>query len=231
MFSFKKYRFSKKDKKLAELRALRVALAVLAGLILAGWLVVWQVGKDHARVTEMRQDASQPQQNVPPNTKKIGGPFTLTNQDGKPASDTQFRGKYLLIYFGYTYCPDLCPTGLQSISRALDNLGPQADKVQPLFITIDPDRDTPAAMKEYISSFHPKIIGLTGTPQQIASVAKEFQVYYAKGEKVDEHDYIMDHSSLIYLMDPDGKFVTTFDEEVDPKTIVKTLQTAWGQKK
>jgi protein SCO1/2 len=180
----------------------------------------------------MRHDAQQTstQQVIPPlRGTGIGGPFTLTDQNGKTVTDADFRGKYMLIYFGYTYCPDMCPTGLQSMAHALDDLGPDAKKVAPLFITIDPARDTPAKMKQYAANFHPDIIGLTGTPEQIAAVAKAYQVYYAKGEQVDEHDYIMDHSSLIYLMRPDGSFVTTFDEEVDPAAIVKALHEAWSK--
>jgi len=226
MFRFLKHKFSKKEKKNAELRALIVALAVLAGFVLAAWLVVWQSHQDKSRLLEMRQQASQvqPQQDVPPNTANIGGPFALTNQDGKHVTDADYRGKYLLVYFGYTYCPDMCPTGLQSISRALDQLGSEAAKVQPLYITIDPDRDTPAKLKDYIASFHPRIVGLTGSPPQIAAAAKAYQVYYKRGEQVDEHDYMMDHSSLIYLMNPDGKFITTFNEETDPVAMVKVLR-------
>ncbi len=232
MFKLPKFKLSKKEKKNAELRALIVALAVLVGFLLAGWLVIWQSDKDQNRVAQLREQASQvqTQQTVPPNTARIGGSFVLTNHDGKIVTDADYHGKYLLVYFGYTYCPDMCPTGLQSISRALDQLGGDAKKVQPLFITIDPDRDTPVKMKEYISSFHPSIVGLTGSAQQIADVAKEYQVYYKRGEQVDEHDYMMDHSSLIYLMNPDGKLVTTFNEEADPAAIVKALHAAWENK-
>ncbi len=226
MFKFKKFRLTKKEKRRFELRALHVVLAVLVGLVLAGWLVVWQSGQDETRVLQMqqaaRQETTQPQ--LPPNTLAIGGPFELIDQDGKARSDADFKGKNLLIYFGYTYCPDMCPTGLQSMSRALDQMGDSAKNVQPLFVTIDPARDTPAKMKEYIASFHPAIIGLTGSAEQIAKIAKEYQVYYKKGENVDEHDYVMDHSSLIYLMDPEGKFIATFPEEVAPAVLVKALK-------
>jgi protein SCO1/2 len=232
MFPFRKKKFTSREKKLAELRLLQVTLAVLLGLLLAGGVVVWQMGKDHARVQDMRQMAmhDDPHQTVPPNGMKIGGPFTLINQDGKTVSDTAYRGKYMLIYFGYTYCPDLCPTGLQSMAHALDDLGADAKKVQPIFITIDPARDTPAKLKEYDASFHPDIVGLTGSAEQVAAAAKAYQVYYAKGDQVDEHDYIMDHSSLIYLMDPKGQFITTFDEEVNPATIVDALKKQWNGK-
>jgi protein SCO1/2 len=225
MALLKKRKLTKKEKRTFELRALHVVLAVLVGLVLAGLLVMWQVGKDENRIVQMSQTAKQvtAQPDVPPNTPAIGGPFSLIDQDGKLRTDKDFSGKYLLIYFGYTYCPDMCPTGLQSMSRALDQLGDASKKVQPLFVTIDPARDTPSKMKEYISSFHPDIVGLTGSAEQIAKIAKEYQVYYKKGENVDAHDYIMDHSSLIYLMDPQGKLISTFPEEVDPALLVKAL--------
>jgi len=210
-----------------------MALAVLLGLLLASSVAVYQMSKDKARLMELRLQggAAEVRPDLPPNTAKIGGSFALINQDGKKVTDADYRGKYLFVYFGYTYCPDLCPTGLQSIAHALDQLGPDAAKVQPLYITIDPARDTPEKLKQYVGSFHPRIVGLTGTAQQIADIAKKYQVYYAKGEMVDDKDYVMDHSSLIYLMDPKGKFITTFDEEADPASLVKALRGAWAQKR
>lgn len=217
------------SKRRLESRVLQGALATLAGLILAALLVFWQTNKDEERNHDMQVKASafSPDQPVPPQGDKIGGPFTLTNQDRKTVHDTDFRGKYLLVYFGYTYCPDMCPTGLQGIAHVLDQLGPDADKVVPLFITFDPSRDTPEKLKEYSASFHPRIISLTGTEQEIAAVAKSYQVYYAKAEQVDDKDYIMEHSSLIYVMNQEGHFITTFDENVDPAKIVSTLRNAW----
>lgn len=138
----------------------------------------------------------------------IGGPFTLVNDNGKTVTDRDFRGKYMLVYFGYTYCPDVCPTTLNSIAQAMGRLGAKANQVQPIFITVDPQRDTPAVMKQYVSAFSPSLIGLTGTPAQIAAVAKEYRVYYAKHVTgPGPNDYSMDHSSIIYLMGPDGKFI------------------------
>jgi protein SCO1/2 len=228
MLTFLKQKFSRKERAIAKWSFAHVVLALLAGILLAGWLVMWQSHKDTGRVQELKQAAvetvDQPSP-IPPNTAKIGGAFRLVGQNGQPVSNTDFPGKYLLVYFGYTSCPDMCPTGLQSISRALDTLKADADKVQPLFITVDPLRDTPQRLKEYDSAFHSKIIGLTGTPDQIANVAKEYQVYYEKGD--GDQDYEVEHSSLIYLMDPEGNLVTTFDEEVDPKLIVAALQKAW----
>jgi protein SCO1/2 len=229
MLSFLKHKFSRKEKVLARWSVMHIVIAIFAGIALAGWLVIWQSGQDKGRIEQLQTDAAetvdQPT-SIPPNTVKIGGPFTLISQDNKQVSDTDFAGKYLLVYFGYTSCPDMCPTGLQSMSRALDELKSDADKVQPLFITVDPARDTPAKLKDYDSAFHPKIIGLTGTPDQISAVAKEYQVYYQKDE--GDQDYEVDHTSLIYLMDPSGALVTTFNEEADSSLIVAALQKKWG---
>jgi protein SCO1 len=138
----------------------------------------------------------------------VGGPFTLEDGNGKPVSDRDFRGKYMLVYFGYTFCPDVCPTTLNEVADALDHLGTKADRLQPIFITVDPKRDTPAVMKQYTTAFTPRLLGLTGTPEQIAKVAQEYRVYYAEhrtGPGPD--DYTMDHSSVLYLMGPDGQFI------------------------
>ena len=138
----------------------------------------------------------------------VGGPFTLEDSSGHTVTDRDFRGKYVLIYFGYTYCPDVCPTTLNAVANAIDRLGRKANELQPLFITIDPRRDTPTVMKQYTAAFSPHLLGLTGTPTQIAEVAKEYRVYYAEhrtGPGPD--DYTMDHSSILYLIGPDGRFI------------------------
>ena len=138
----------------------------------------------------------------------VGGPFTLVSGDGHTVTDRDFRGKYLLVYFGYTYCPDVCPTTLNAVAGALDKLGSTADRLQPLFITIDPRRDTPAVVKQYAAAFSPRLLGLTGTPAEIAAVAKEYHVYYAEHRTgPGPNDYSMDHSSIIYLMGRDGRFI------------------------
>ena len=137
---------------------------------------------------------------------KVGGPFALENGNGQVVTDRTFRGKYMLVYFGYTHCPDVCPTTLNAVADALDKLGPLANKLQPVFITIDPKRDTPAVMKEYAAAFTPRLVGLTGTPEQIAKVAKEYHVFYSVTQKAP-NDYEVDHSSVLYLMGPKGKFV------------------------
>lgn len=138
----------------------------------------------------------------------IGGPFTLTDQLGKKVSWSDFDGKYRMLYFGYSYCPDVCPLDLQRLMqgyRLFEKQDPaRAAKVQPIFITIDPERDTQPVVKSYVAAFHPKLIGLTGTPDEIGKVAKAFAVYYAKAGDSPK-DYLMDHSRSPYLMGPDGK--------------------------
>jgi protein SCO1/2 len=137
----------------------------------------------------------------------IGGSFTLIAGDGAPVTERSFRGKWELVYFGYTYCPDACPTTLSTIAETLAALGPLADRLQPLFITVDPERDTPAAMAAYVRNFDPRIVGLTGSPAAIASVAKAFRIIYARHKTGDgPTEYLMDHSSVLIVMDPDGRF-------------------------
>jgi len=138
----------------------------------------------------------------------VGGPFILQNGTGQQVTDRDFRGKYMLVYFGYTFCPDVCPTTLNEVGDAMDKLGAKADRLQPIFISVDPKRDTPEVVKQYAAAFGPRLIGLTGTPEQIAAVAKEYRVYYAERRTgPGSNDYSMDHSSVLYLMGPDGEFV------------------------
>jgi protein SCO1 len=154
----------------------------------------------------------------------IGGPFTLENSAGKTVTARDFRGKYMLVYFGYTYCPDVCPTTLNAVAAALDKLGSKANDLAPIFITVDPQRDTPLVMQRYTAAFSPKLIGLTGTPDEIAKVAKEYRVYYAKHVTgPGPNDYSMDHSSIIYLMGPDGKFIAPVPAEESPATMAADI--------
>ncbi len=150
----------------------------------------------------------------------IGGPFTLTEHTGKVVTERDFRGKFMLLTFGYTYCPDVCPTTLSKMATALDLLGEAATAVTPVFFSIDPARDTPEHLKEYVGFFHPRLRGLTGTPEQVAAAAKVFKIYYAKAKSeagADADDYTMDHSALTYLIGPDGKFLTYFSHIVEAK--------------
>lgn len=140
------------------------------------------------------------------NRGPVGGPFALIDHTGKLRTDEDFRGKLLLIYFGYSYCPDVCPTDLQQIGLAVDGLGARAEAVQPIFITLDPDRDTAAHLADYVPLFHPRLIGLTGSAEQIRRVALAYKVYYAKYPP-DSSDYVIDHSSFVYLVDKAGKYI------------------------
>jgi cytochrome oxidase Cu insertion factor (SCO1/SenC/PrrC family) len=140
----------------------------------------------------------------------IGGAFTLVDENGLTRHPEDFSGKLMLVYFGYTYCPDACPTALQDMSHAIDLLGAKGEQVQPIFITVDPARDTVEQMKLYASNFHPRLIALAGTPAQIAEAAKAYRVYYEKGKSAGADDYLMDHTAFIYLMGRDGEYLSHF---------------------
>jgi protein SCO1/2 len=159
-------------------------------------------------------------------TALIGGPFTLVGRDGKPVTDRAFRGKYMLVFFGFTHCPDICPAELQVMAAALDELGPKANDIIPIFITLDPERDTPPVVTGYVMNFSPRFVGLTGSPEQIAEAAKAYRVTYSKfqeeGAKPD--DYTIDHVALVYLMGKDGKFLTHFDYGTPAAKMAETLR-------
>jgi protein SCO1/2 len=158
-------------------------------------------------------------------TALIGGPFTLVNQDGKTVTDKDFRGRFMLVFFGYTHCPDICPTELQVMAAAMRKLGDKADRVVPVFITVDPERDTPSELKAYLKNFGDEFVGLTGTDAQIAKVAKEYKVAYSKRkEGQGGNDYSVDHSSIIYLMGPTGNFVDHLTFGVTAPQMAKKLQ-------
>jgi protein SCO1 len=140
-------------------------------------------------------------------TPAIGGPFTLVATDGQTVTDQTYRGKWMLIYFGYTFCPDACPTALTNMSMALKRLGNEADQIQPLFVTVDPKRDTRQVLGEYLKSFDPRIVGLTGSKEQALSAAKTYRIYIESRPDEGEDNYLVDHSAYLYLMDPSGKFV------------------------
>ncbi len=153
----------------------------------------------------------------------IGGPFALVDQDGNKVTDKDFAGKPSVIFFGYTSCPDVCPTTLLNLSNWLKAIGPDAEKLNVLFISVDPERDTPAHLKEYLSSFDPRIRGLTGTDDQVAAVAKAYRVYY-KRIPGEDGGYTMDHSSAIYLMDRAGQFVAPLASQTDERIALERLR-------
>jgi protein SCO1/2 len=177
-------------------RLLAIFAAFAAGLVLCLGVIVFVGGRGSG--TSGVQAAA------------IGGPFNLIDQNGQPFSDKDLNGKSFLVFFGFTHCPDVCPTTLFEISEILRNLGPAADNTAALFISVDPERDTPQAMRDYLASFDPHIRGLTGDDAALTAVAKAYRVYYKK-VPLEGGDYTMDHTAIVYLMDKEGRFVAPFN--------------------
>ena len=153
----------------------------------------------------------------------IGGPFRLASSAGGELSNDDLKGKPFIVFFGYTHCPDICPTTVSDVTTWLDALGSEGKQIKALFVSIDPERDSPASLKDYLSSFPDQIVGLTGTPDQIAEVAKEYRVYYAK-HPLKDGDYSMDHSAVIYLMDRDGKLAGTLTYDAKAEDAIAKLK-------
>ena len=188
-------------------RPLVIATAFAASLVVGLLIVFWAMGG----VSKVAQPAA------------IGGPFQLTDQHGKAVTEKNLKGKPTLIFFGYTHCPDVCPTSLFEISEVLRALGKDADKVNAVFISVDPERDTPATMKDYLSSFDPHLEGLSGDPAETAKVITSYRVY-AKKVPTKDGDYTMDHTALVYLMDKDGRFVAPFNMKRRPQDAAADLE-------
>ena len=176
-------------------RLMLVLGAFLAGLVLCGAIILLATGPLST-------------QNGP-QIAAVGGPFRLVNQNEQTVTDQDFKGRPFLVFFGFTHCPEICPTTLFEVSEIIRNLGPDGDRVRAIFITIDPERDTPAALKEYLSSFDPRLSGLTGDPDAIAAVAKSYRAFYRK-VPLEQGGYTMDHTAIVYLMDKQGRFVAPF---------------------
>jgi protein SCO1/2 len=154
----------------------------------------------------------------------VGGPFTLTDQTGKRVTEQDFRGRYMLVLFGFTYCPDVCPSALQVMAAAVDKLGGKADRVVPVLISVDPERDTPAQMASYVKSFHPRLVGLTGSPAEVEAAAKAYRAYVKKvPDPKSTAGYSIDHSSLIYVMGPDGRYLAHFTHATNVDTMADRL--------
>lgn len=158
-------------------------------------------------------------------TALVGGPFTMLNQKGETVTEKSFEGHYTLYFFGFTFCEDICPAEMQVVSGALKELGPDAAKIIPVFVSVDPERDTPKVIGDYVANFDPRFIGLTGTPEQLAVMAKAFHVYYKKvPDEKNAQNYEMDHPSILYLMGPDGKFAKHFPYSTDAKNLALELK-------
>ena len=195
-----------------KLRRFFLPAALLGGLVILGAAFLGLAHRDTPRGAAGTMLAS-----------AIGGPFRLVDQDGKTVTDADLKGKWSLVYFGYTHCPDACPTALNDIAVALDELGAKRAEVRPVFITVDPERDTPAVLNSYVTAFDAPILALTGTAEEVAQAAKGYRVYYAKHPEADG-DYSMDHSSVIYVMDPQGRFTASFTHESTPEEIAERLK-------
>jgi protein SCO1/2 len=172
--------------------------------------------------------ASAPPAKPPLEGARIGGAFTLTDQNGKTVTEQAFAGKYRIMYFGYTFCPDVCPTDVQAIGAAVKKLETSdpalAAKIVPVFVTVDPARDTPAVLKQFVSAFHPRMVGLTGTDAQIAKIKTEYAVYSSKGDASPGGGYLVNHSRQAYLMDPDGKPLALLPQEQGPDAVVTEIK-------
>jgi len=188
-------------------RPLAIATAFASSLVVGLLVIFWAMGG----VSKVAQPAA------------IGGPFQLTDQNGKAVTEKNLKGKPTLIFFGYTHCPDVCPTSLFEMSEVLRAMGKDADKVNAVFISVDPERDTPATMKDYLSSFDPHLEGLSGDPAETAKVITSYRVY-AKKVPTKDGDYTMDHTALIYLMDRDGRFVSPFNLKRTPEEAATDLK-------
>ncbi len=185
---------------------LALLLAILAGGLL------WYLGQN-----SLRFDTS-----GGTNAASVGGPFALIDQNGARRTDKDFHGRWVLLYFGYSYCPDVCPTTLGVMADALSKLGPKAAHVVPVFVSIDPERDTPAVLKKYLAAFGPEFVGLTGPLPEITAAAHEYRVYFAK-HPLEGGGYAVDHSSVVYLLDPQGRFVKFYDDTTKPADLARDL--------
>ena len=214
-----------------------VTVGIVVGVISLGWLVFAPVGADEGVAGLSLPTASKvpPVSAFPKSTrgKVTGGAFSLVDHEGRSVSDADFRGQFMLVYFGYTSCPDVCPTDLQVMGRAMDILGEAGDKVQPLFITFDPDRDTPKVMADYVSNFHPRILGLTGTKEQTLAAANAYDVDVSATYAANDPSgmgYSMNHSAFTYLSGPDGRVRMMFRDGIDGKTMAAYIRKTMNKK-
>ena len=196
------------------LRLVLLVLIVLAAATAVAATMLLMQGKDGPTVSSKA---------------RLGGPFSLVNQDGKRVTDADFAGRYRIMFFGFTNCPDVCPTTLQLLADTLEKAPELADKVSVMLVSVDPARDTPEALKTYVTYFDPRFQGLTGTPEEIGAMLKAYGVYAKKVPLEDSAlGYTMDHSAFIYLYGPDGDFITAFDPALKPEDLAAKLKAATG---
>jgi len=195
------------------------ALGVLAGLVILSPVLSWAQAQDQRERT-----ATELMEAVMWNKEPVGGPFALTDHTGRRRTDEDFRGKLMLVYFGFSSCPDICPTDLMAMGLALDRMGPAGEAVQPLFITVDPERDTPEQLANYVPNFHPRLMGLTGDAADIRTATSAYRVYYAKAEISGGTSYTVDHSGFIYLMDREGRYLGFFPPRTSAEQMVTVMK-------
>ena len=174
-------------------------------------------------VAEEQPSAAQMMDDLMYGRGTVGGPFTLTDQTGRKRSDSEFRGKLMIVYFGYTFCPDVCPADLMAITQALDALGVEAEGIQPVFITVDPERDT-RVLADYVAAFHRSLVGLTGSPEEIRKIANAYKAYYAKVPGEREGEYSIDHAGVIYLMGRNGEYLGFMPPQTNPERLTEVLR-------
>ncbi len=197
-------------------RILRIIIITVFALTIAGMITLFEIGAESEKIAGKLQ----------PVGGSIGGAYTLVDQDGHTVTDKTFADGYKLVYFGFTFCPAICPTELSKMDAALEKMGTAARAIQPLFITIDPERDTQKVMKDYVGLYGERLTGLTGTPEQVKQAANAYKVYYAKAEDPAASDYTMDHSSYIYFMNPDDTLLHIFRIEDSADDMARIMQ-AW----
>jgi cytochrome oxidase Cu insertion factor (SCO1/SenC/PrrC family) len=195
----------------------------MAGLRACALLVVASLSGCGLAVAAEQPSAARMMEDLMYGPGPVGGPFTLADQTGRQRSDTEFRGKLMIVYFGYTYCPDVCPTDLMAITQALDALGPAAESVQPVFITVDPERDT-KVLADYVSAFHHSFVGLTGSPEEIRAVANSYKAFYAKVPDERGGGYSIDHAGVIYLMGRSGEYLGFMPPQTNPDRLTEVLR-------
>lgn len=181
-------------------------------------------------MTSPNKQQESAQELTPVSAGNFGGPFTLTNHLGETVTEKNLNGQYQLIYFGFTFCPAICPTELSKMTDVLNQLGEEGEKIQPVFISVDPERDTVPVMKDYIALFHPRFVGYTGTPEQIEDIKKKYKVYSAKVDDPSLTEYTVDHSSYIYFIDPDGQLLALYKIHDDADKITANIRKWLAQK-
>jgi len=193
------------------------ALLLIASLLVSSQALAADEPPDQVTAAQMMDDLMY-------GRGTVGGPFTLTDHTGRQRSDAEFRGRLMIVYFGYTFCPDVCPADLMAITRALDQLGPAARGIQPVFITIDPARDTTKVLGDYVAAFHKSFIGLTGSPEEIRKVANAYKAFYAKVPSERPGEYAIDHTGVIYLMGRDGEYLGFMPPQTSPERLTEILR-------